>query len=101
MRLQDVLNTEGEAETLEEFALSMQRFINSGMVWSFPGRNGRAAMDALESGLCMLPDEPRKDYYGNRVPARSDLVPGSVGTRELVVASHGEEWALMLEGAEG
>ena len=97
MDLQDVYNIEGEAETEEDYSLSLQTAINSGMAWKLQGQYGRAAMDALESGSCMLPDEDHFDYYGNMVPARSRLEPGSKGTRENVVNARGEDWAKMLE----
>lgn len=41
---------------------------------------GRAAMSSLESGICMLPKEPKRDYYGNRIPSRDELQKGSKGT---------------------
>ena len=99
MNLNDVYAIEGEAETAEEYALAMQRAINSGMAWRVQGFYGRSAMDALESGLCMLPKEAHTDYYGSTVPSRTWLEPGSKGTRENVVNNYGEEWAEMLEGA--
>lgn len=97
MELTDIYNIEGEADSLQDYACSMQKAINSGMAWRMQGSYGRSAMDALEGGLCMLPMESRTDYYGNVVPPRDVLVPGSKGTRELVVERYGEEWAQMLE----
>lgn len=58
----------------------LQENINSGLCWLLEGSYGRAAMDALESGLCMLPLKQRIDYYGNRVPSRNMLKPNTKGT---------------------
>lgn len=58
----------------------MQRLIDSGNAWSLEGSCGRAAMDALNSGACFLPAVRRRDYYGNTIPARGDLKPGTKGT---------------------
>jgi hypothetical protein len=60
----------------------LQEKIESGLVWKLEGSYGRSAMDALESGACFLPEVPRIDYYGSRVPARDELKPGTKGTLE-------------------
>ena len=64
------------------FPAVMQKLIDSGTVWSLEGSAGRAAMDALESGACFLPTTAARDYWGNRIPARGDLKPGTKGTLE-------------------
>lgn len=61
----------------------LQAMINSGDAWTMEGSYGRAAMDALAAGACMLPKEAHFDYYGNRVPSRDDLKPGTKGTFQL------------------
>ena len=58
----------------------MQKMINSGECWKMEGSYGRSAMDLLETGVCMLPLMPRRDYYGNRVPSRKELRDGTKGT---------------------
>ena len=58
----------------------MQESINSGMAWKMEGSVGREAMALLDSGACMLPKEFKMDYYGNRVPSRDVLKPGTKGT---------------------
>jgi hypothetical protein len=57
-----------------------QELINNGMAWKLEGSIGRHAMGLLESGACMLPKEPKIDYYGNRVPGRDELKKGTKGT---------------------
>ena len=71
-----------EIEALqEENGISeMQGMINSGTAWHMEGSIGRGAMSLLKSGACMLPEEHKKDAYGNIVPARTDLKEGTTGT---------------------
>lgn len=59
---------------------AMQNMIDSGTAWTLEGSVGREAMALLESGACMLPKVIRIDYYGNRVPSRDVLKPGTKGT---------------------
>ena len=58
----------------------IQDMINNGNAWHMEGSYGRAAMELLESGACMLPEVKRRDAYGNTVPSRNDLKPGTKGT---------------------
>ena len=58
----------------------IQAMINSGDCWNLEGSVGRHAMNLLEIGVCMLPKKSRNDYYGNRIPSRDDLKPGTKGT---------------------
>lgn len=60
----------------------MQRLITSGEVWKFEGSYGRSAMANLESGACYLPEVPTFNYYGNKVPSRTELKAGTKGTLE-------------------
>ena len=59
---------------------SVQEQINSGLCWQMEGSVGRFASAMLEAGVCMLPKERKTDYYGNIVPSRDDLKPGTKGT---------------------
>ena len=58
----------------------IQNQINSGTAWKLEGSVGRQAMSLLECGACMLPQESHSDYYGNIVPSRDVLKPGTKGT---------------------
>lgn len=58
----------------------MQELINKGHAWTLEGSVGREAMRLLEAGACMLPKVPRRDAYGNTVPSRDVLKPGTKGT---------------------
>ena len=61
----------------------LQDMINTGMVWHMEGSIGRTAMDALRMGACYLPEVPYRDYYGNKVPSRTELKDGTTGTLAL------------------
>jgi hypothetical protein len=58
----------------------MQRLINDGSVWHMEGSYGREAMRLLESGQCMLPKKQYKDFYGNVIPSRDNIKPGTTGS---------------------
>lgn len=91
-----VLVDSGESTPLEQ-ACALQRLINSGDIWHFEGAAGRSAMDAIKAGVCAVGTGRRKDYWGNTIPARSDLQPGSFGTIEFVREQQGDEWADEIE----
>lgn len=95
--LEDVEALEGNAETPEAYYTSLQRAINSGSAWSLQGSYGRAMMDAIADGTCMLGTKRATDYWGNRIPARTDVQEGTKGSREFVVEHSGEEWAAQME----
>jgi len=98
--LQDIENIEGEAESAEDYYSSIQRAINGGSAWKFQGHYGRAMMDAIESGRCMLGFSDTQDYWGNHIPSRDQVKPGTKGTRLFVVEQVGEEWAAFIESVD-
>lgn len=93
MDLHDVYVIEGENPntTRLEYYQSLQRVINAGM-WSLQGSYGRQMMDAINAGLCMLGEKPARDYWGNRIPARDEVVPGTKGSEKYVEEQSGHEW---------
>lgn len=94
----DVMALEsGDFETAEDQACAMQRLINDGAAWSLQGSFGRAMMDAIRAGACMLGKSPTRDAYGNGIPSRDQAALGTMGTRAYVVQHRGEAWAAMLE----
>jgi hypothetical protein len=67
----------------QQYGLSqLQAWIDSGQAWHLEGSVGRAAMNALESGACLLPDIGHVDVWGNIVPGRQHLAAGTKGTLE-------------------
>ena len=100
MTLSQILKFEGEVDCDElEYYANMQQLINSGSAWSFQGSYGRTMMEALESGRCMLGEQPARDYYGNRIPSRHEVQEGTKGSRQYVVEACGEDWAQHMEAA--
>lgn len=59
-------------------AAELQLLINEGQ-WSFEGSIGRAMMQAINEGVCVLGPHPAYDYWGNRIPARSEVIPTTKG----------------------
>ena len=78
MELQDITNLQKEYGFSE-----MQESINSGLCWKMEGSVGRAAMDAIKAGACMLGEEGHNDYWGNYVPSRSEVKEGTKGSVEF------------------
>lgn len=75
----------GELEH-DDMVATFQGLIDSGMAWRLQGSYGRTAHDLIESGLCTLGETGHSDYYGNYVPSRHEIVPGSPGSAEFVAA---------------
>lgn len=65
----------------------LQEWIDSGTAWLLEGYVGRTASDALAAGACVLPGVRHRDYWGNTIPAYTDVYdevgsPGSVANAE-------------------
>ena len=60
----------------------LQGLIDSGMAWRLEGSVGRAAMAAIEDGACVLGEVGHRDYWGNYVPSRHEVEPGTKGSLE-------------------
>ncbi len=71
----------------------VQAAINDGTAWQLQGAYGRELMAAIENGFCMLGRDAVKDYWGNTIPSRFDVKPGTKGSYEFVVDAMGEDWA--------
>jgi DNA-directed RNA polymerase subunit RPC12/RpoP len=61
----------------------IQKMVNDGM-WGMQGSYGREMMRAIENGLVALGPDPAQDYYGNRIPSRFEVQPGTKGSVEFV-----------------
>ncbi len=72
-----------EQETIEFF----QELIDSGLAWTMPGSYGRTAMAMIRSGKCLLGTEGHQDAYGNYVPSRNEVQPGTPGSQAFVLNS--------------
>lgn len=89
---------EGNEETTQEqYFQELQRAINSLSAWSLQGSYGRAMMQAINDGYCMLGREHTRDYWGSRIPSRDEVKAGTKGSFEYVMDAHGVEYAKRME----
>ena len=58
---------------------ALQRLIDAG-AWGLEGSMGRAMMAAIEDGRCVLGPESARDYWGNYIPSRTEVQPGTKGS---------------------
>ena len=63
-----------------------QELIDSGLAWRLEGSVGREAHHLIQAGYCTLGPERVTDYWGNVVPSKHDVVPGTPGSVEYVEA---------------
>lgn len=100
LSIKDINNIETEAEVDDmEYYASLQRAINGGL-WSMQGSYGRAMMQAISDGWCLLGTESFNDYYGNRIPSRTEVKEGTKGSPQFVLERRGQEWLDFLEGLQ-
>lgn len=71
----------------------IQRLVNTGMAWRMEGAIGRECMRAIEAGRAMLGTEARRDYWGNVVPSRYDVMAGTKGSFDFVEMRTSQEHA--------
>jgi hypothetical protein len=71
----------------------IQEWIEAGTAWHLEGSVGRHAMECITEGICFLPEQSHIDYWGNKVPNRNALKPGTKGTLELSI----EYWTKFQE----
>lgn len=72
-----------EGDTIAFF----QDLIDSGRAWQMQGSYGRSAMQMIKNGQCMLGPIGYRDFYGNYIPSRDEVVSGSPGSAEYVLES--------------
>jgi hypothetical protein len=80
-----------ESATRAEQIEAYQALIDNGQAWRLEGSVGRAAHDLIEAGLCMLGPVGHRDYWGNYVPSRDEVEPGTPGSPEYVQARQEED----------
>ena len=78
-----------EDATEDEQIEAYQALIDSGQAWLLEGHVGRTAMGLIEAGLCILGPTSHRDYWGNRVPSRYEVKPGTKGSVEYAAARQG------------
>jgi len=68
----------------DQFVLNAQELIDSGMAWQLEGHVGRQCMALIEDGQCTLGPVGYRDYWGNYVPSKTEVAPGTKGSQEYV-----------------
>ena len=63
-----------------------QKLIDNGQAWHLEGSVGRNAMALIEAGKCTLGPKGFRDFYGNYVPSKFEVEPGTKGSQEFVDA---------------
>jgi len=71
-----------ESDDMDQQIAGLQALIDSGDAWRLEGAIGRAAMSAIEDGYCVLGETGHRDYWGNYVPSRHEVEPGTKGSVE-------------------
>lgn len=100
LTLNDINNIEFDEEVSEaEYYESIQRAINAG-AWSFQGSYGRAMMDAINAGKCLLGLKPAHDYWGNAIPSRLQVKEYTKGSWDYVKEHSGMVWANKMAGVK-
>lgn len=97
LTMADINNIE-MADDIDEvtYYQSIQRAINA-KSWSFQGSYGRAMMEAISSGRCLLGRESCTDYWGNRIPSRYEVKEGTKGSADYVKENSGFIWLTDME----
>lgn len=80
--MNDLIAFEEGTLSKEDTIALFQRLIDDGSVWKLQGSYGRTAMDLIEAGRCLLGPTGHRDYYGNYVPSRFEVKPGTKGSAE-------------------
>lgn len=71
--------------------MTTQDLIETGNAWMLEGHVGRECMRAIDDGRAVLGRTRHTDYWGNRIPARTDVVPGTVGSQLFAHNLRGHE----------
>jgi hypothetical protein len=71
-----------EDATEEEVIAVYQHLIDTGEAWRLEGHVGRTAMEMIKRGYCILGEVSHTDYWGNKVPSRTEVKPGTLGSVE-------------------
>lgn len=93
LTLRDIEAIECQADDEQQHYEALQRAINSLVAWRMQGHYGRTMMQALKDGHCMLGTRHTRDYWGNRIPSRDEVKPGTMGSFEYVAQIRGLDYA--------
>lgn len=83
-----------------DYYRELQGEINAGTAWKSDPRVGRLAMKAIRGGYCLLGRESARDYYGNYIPSRTEVLDEAEGSPSFVTKARGYHWASTMEDVE-
>jgi hypothetical protein len=94
---------EAERDGLNRYPVRfLQHLIDNGEGWASEGTIGRAIVEALDDGTCVLGPVAHRDYHGRVVPARGDVAPGAKGSLEYANRLRTERGdPLLVESEDG
>ena len=69
-----------EDATEDEVVALYQELVNNGQAWQLEGHVGRTAMSLIQAGVIMLGEKGHRDFWGNYVPSRYEVEPGTKGS---------------------
>jgi len=73
--------------------MSVQTLIDTGAAWELEGFIGRQCMDAIDDGAAVLGQVGHRDFWGNYIPGRWEVISGTVGSvRYAHGRYHGQEF---------
>lgn len=85
--IEETIDFESGRLDVQETIEFIQDLIDSGQAWTMQGSYGHTAMAMIRSGQCLLGPVGHQDAYGNYVPSRDEVQPGSPGSQEFVLNS--------------
>jgi hypothetical protein len=94
---------QAERDGLNRYPVAfLQNLIDNGEGWMSESAMGRAVVQALEDGTCVLGTVAQRDYHGRVVPARADVEPGAKGSLEYANRLRAERGdPLLVESPDG
>jgi hypothetical protein len=95
LNVDDIIEYENGEQDEQDTIRMFQIAVNDGSAWRLQGSYGREAMALIDAGHIMLGKVAQQDYYGNLLPARTDVVKGSKGSAAYVKENQPESYALL------
>lgn len=85
----DIIDYENGELSEEREIKFFQSLIDSGQAWTLQGHYGRTVSALIEAGLCTLGESGHRDYWGNYVPSKHEVKPGTKGSEDYVKQRRG------------
>ena len=99
MNADDLIAFENGTLSEHDVITLFQRLIDDGSVWHLQGYYGRSAMAFIDSGLCTLGPIGHLGPYGNYVPSRFEVKPGTKGSSEFLASVNSSYKEILQEAS--